>query len=638
MEQLSYVPFEELKRVCNLQISEEKKVELFANLCRINILYMVTKAGSGHLGTSLSSVDIMSWLFLQEMNIPSPPSPDKGDIFFSSKGHDAPSKYSVLLGLGFLNFDLIHQLRRLGGLPGHPDVKTPWMHTNTGSLGMGISKAHGMAFAKRLKNEKSNFYVLTGDGELQEGQFWESLQPAANQGYGEITVIVDHNKVQSDIWVKQVSDLGTLEKKLASFGWHVARCDGHNFSELKKVLEEFKKIQDKPKILIADTIKGKGVSFMESTSMKETDRLYRFHSGAPDYATYSRALEELVSKVNVQLHAADTTQIQLNTSDYTPKKNVDHCEKLVNAYSNALVEQAEKNSKIISLDADLALDTGLLAFEEKFPTRFHECGIAEQDMVSQAGGMALQGLLPIVHSFGCFLSARPNEQIYNNATEHTKVIYVGSLIGLLPSGPGHSHQCVRDISVLSSTPDFIMIEPSCEKEVSLALDYLVNQHSGSSYLRLVSIPCEIPYSLPEKHSLKLGQGISLQEGKDAIIFGYGPVLLPQAYLASKILKEKHNISLEVVNLPWLNRVDSAWLKAIIGSRKNIFTLDNHYLSGGQGEMLMAELSKLQFNQTLQVKQFGVEEIPRCGLNDEVLKAHRLDAESLVEEISQRMKS
>ena len=192
----------------------------FATLARINTLGMIAGAWSGHIGTSFSSLEIMSWLFLNEMR-----DLDKGDeacdIFFSSKGHDAPALYSVLIGLGLLPPDSLYQLRRLHGLPGHPHVETPYIQANTGSLGMGISKAKGMALANRLAGTPRRIFVLTGDGELQEGQFWESLGSAVTRGLGEIVAIIDHNKIQSDTWVHEVSHLGDLEAKLRAFGWHV---------------------------------------------------------------------------------------------------------------------------------------------------------------------------------------------------------------------------------------------------------------------------------------------------------------------------------------------------------------------------------------------------------------------------------
>src|SRR5258705_5576273 len=200
--ELRYVPVEEFTRVVDANAAAAAKAAAFAALARINTLYMIAGAWSGHIGTSFSSLEIMSWLFLNELRDLGK-GPDACDIFFSSKGHDAPALYSVLVGLGLLPAEKLHQLRRLGGLPGHPHVETPYIQANTGSLGMGISKAKGMALANRLAGISRRIFVLTGDGELQEGQFWESLGSAANLKLGEIVAIVDHNKIQSDTWVRR---------------------------------------------------------------------------------------------------------------------------------------------------------------------------------------------------------------------------------------------------------------------------------------------------------------------------------------------------------------------------------------------------------------------------------------------------
>ena len=195
------------------------RAELFASLCRLNVLYMIKRAGSGHVGTSFSSLDLVSWIYLEEVR--------RGeDIFFSSKGHDVPAFYAALLGLGDLPFEKLHALRRLGGLPGHPDVALPRLEANTGSLGMGISKAKGMLRARRELGRATRVFVLTGDGELDAGQIWESLTSAVTARMHELTVIVDHNKIQSDTWGQKVSDLGDLEAKFRAFGWHTARVSG----------------------------------------------------------------------------------------------------------------------------------------------------------------------------------------------------------------------------------------------------------------------------------------------------------------------------------------------------------------------------------------------------------------------------
>ena len=629
MIDLQYVPQDEFTRVLALGASPVDRTAIFADLCRINTLYMITRAGSGHIGTSFSCLDLVSWLYLHELRT--------ADVFFSSKGHDAPAIYAVLTALGRLPFEKIHELRRLNGLPGHPDVSTPSIEANTGSLGMGISKAKGMLLANRLLGREGRAFVLTGDGELQEGQFWESLVSAANHKQDGLTAIIDHNKIQSDIWVSRVSDLGDLEAKLAAFGWYVARVDGHDVSAIAATFSALARVSGKPKVIIADTVKGRGVSFMEGTALKADDRLYRFHSGAPDDDTYLRAVPELIDRVNARLAAVGSTPIRLASAPRPDRPMPSQPQKLVAAYSRALVDEARRNPRIVAFDADLALDTGLLPFEAEFPDRFVECGIAEQDMVSQAGGAARKGLLPVVHSFACFLSDRPNEQIFNNATERTKVMYVGSLAGLVPGGPGHSHQCVRDIAALSAVPRLVMIEPSCEREVELAVAHcLAEATRDSSYLRLVSVPWDVPFELPANYQLVEGRGVALTEGRDAVIFGYGPVLLGEAVKAAAMLTARHAIHAGVINLPWLNRIDRDWFAAAVRDAGAIFTLDNHFIHGGQGDMLLRTLAEIGGGPgpaPRVVRRLGILDVPMCGRNDEVLRAHGLDAESLCETIA-----
>lgn len=631
LNKLAYVPRGEFKRALDIDCPAPVKARLFATLCRINALYMIARAGSGHIGSSFSSMDIMSWLYLNEIRS----SDGKPlDIFFSSKGHDAPAMYANLAALGYIDFDLVHRLRRLDGLPGHPDVHTENVTTNTGSLGMGISKAKGLVHANRLKGREASVFVLTGDGELQEGQIWESLAGAANQELGEITVIVDHNKIQSDTFVSSTSDLGDLQAKFKSFGWPCARINGHDFKEMQKTLKSMDRAKDRPKCIIADTVKGKGVSFMEHTALAKIgdgDAFYDFHSGAPSPDDYRKALAELRGLAGDLFSRFELNALELEATDRPKPVPAEKRQKLIPAYSSALLQQAEKNPHLAALDADLLKDCGLDEFKVKYPKRFFECGIAEQDMVSTAGGMALGGLLPVVHSFACFLSARPNEHIYNNATEKTQIIYVGSLAGLVPGGPGHSHQAVRDIAALGAIPGMVMAEPGCEREVGLIMDHFCNKAHGPCYLRLTSIPCEIPFPC-DTENIEQGQGHVLRQGGDAIIFAYGPVLLAQAWLAADKLEKEHGLKVALVNLPWLNIVDEKWLAEITNGHKAMITLDNHYIKGGQGEMLAATMARNGLAQGVRVKNMGVEEIPKCGLNPETLKAHELDAEGICRSI------
>ncbi len=633
MSDLHFVPFKELDRVRKSSFDKFRTAQLFADLCRVNALYMIMQAGSGHIGSSFSSLDIVSWLYLNEMRLPRTLEEFRRtdhDIYFSSKGHDAPGLYAVLIGLGLLGEEQLNRLRRLDGLPGHPDVGTPFIEANTGSLGMGLSKATGMVLANRWRGKRRKVFLLTGDGEWQEGQIWEALSSAANRGLHEITLIVDHNKIQSDSWVEKVGPLGDFEKKLALFGWRVFRCDGHHLIHFSEAIKKSRNETKNPTIIIADTVKGKGVSFMQGDALRPGERLYRFHSGAPDFELYEKAFQELGKRIEESASSLALRPIQFHQAALLPRQSISNPQRLVDEYAKALVHAAEKHPDLVVLDADLALDCGLLPFETKYPARFIECGIAEQDMVSMAGGLALQGLLPVVHSFASFLTARANEQLFVNATEHTKIIYVGSLAGLLPSSPGHSHQAVRDISVLAAIPDLCLVAPCCREELEAAFSWAVEENSHSTYLRLSSVPWEVSFRLPPDYRLKKGRGVALNTGKDAALFAYGPVMLSEAWNASLRLKQKYGIELQVINLPWLNEVDHDWLKEVIAGYRNVFMLDDHLIKGGQGQMLAARIGG--FEAAVQTRCFGVEGIPFCGQNREVLKAHGLDGEHLADRI------
>ena len=587
---------------------------------------MIMQAGSGHIGSSFSSTDLITWLWTEDLRDPNGSAPD-ADVYFSSKGHDAPALYSLLIATGRLGFDLLPKLRQLNGLPGHPDVSTPFIAANTGSLGMGISKAYGMARANRYTGRGGRIVVMTGDGELQEGQIWESLQPVANERLAEITVIVDHNKYQSDSTVSSVSNLGPIEDKFRAFGWEVRRGDGHDFGVIRDTLAHFATVTDKPKVFIADTIKGKGVSFMEGLACG--DQTYQFHAGAPTLKNYVAATLELVTRVNARLEALGQAPVTLATAPLPVRIAPTAPEKIVLAYGDELLAMARHRPEIVVMDADLLSDCGIEAFKAELPERFIECGIAEQHMVSAAGGMALRGMLPVVHSFACFLSTRANEHIYNNATEKRKIIYTATLAGVVPGGPGHSHQSVRDISAVGAVPGLVAFEPCSEREARLAIRWAVEQNPDSTYLRFVNVPLDLPYRVPDDYTLQVGHGVTLRPGTDVALVGYGTVLLTNAWRAADELAAV-GISAAVIDLPWLNRIDDQWVRAALAAFPRIVTLDNHYLEFGQGVMVAAALARN--NVRAEVTSLGLTEIPACGSNADVLAYHGLDGPSIAKAV------
>ncbi|WP_079315040.1 transketolase C-terminal domain-containing protein [Microbispora sp. GKU 823] len=622
--QLCRVDVADFDRVLTQINDPYERCRAFSALTRVNVLYMIMRAGSGHLGSSFSAADIVSHLLLSELDEPFTPD---GDVYFSSKGHDAPGLYAALIGLRCLPEDLLHRLRRLGGLPGHPDVHTPHMAFNTGSLGMGISKAKGLILADRLLGRSRRVFVLTGDGELQEGQNWEALASAAHRGMGELTVIVDHNKLQSDTWVSEVNDLGDLEAKFSAFGWGALRCDGHDFRDLEAALRKrAESFPGQPAVVIADTVKGAGCATFAATSMRPGEWRYRFHSGAPSPEDYRTAHEELVAEADAVLRRNGLGPLRVVAEGPLPERRAGDRPRLFQVYGEALAGRARADRRIVALDADLVLDTGLIPFSREHADRFFEFGIAEQDMVSAAGGLAAGGLVPFVNSFSCFLHARPNEQIYNNATEGRKVIYVGALAGLLPAGPGHSHQAVRDVAALSAVPGLRVLQPANAAEVEAALDHCLAT-DRSVYLRLESVPVPDEVAALPAGPLVPGRGRVVRQGGRVVVIGAGPTVLGQVLGACELLAPE-GLDPTVVNLPWLNEVDPEWLTGLLREADHVIVVENHYRRGGQADTVARALLAAPPPHRPSFHGIGLTEIPRCGADDEALGAHGLDAASL----------
>jgi transketolase len=653
MVTIDFIPAEEFRRVRNASLPTHLRLPLLADMCRLNTLAEVKRAGSGHLGSSFSAMDIVVWLYDQHLNTLAAGlnSLDR-DVYFSSKGHDVPGLYAVLFSLGVLSWDKLLSLRRLGGLDGHPDIGIPGVEANSGSLGMGISKGKGIAWSKHLRKAGGRVVVMTGDGELQEGQNFEALQTGHHLGLSNLTVIVDHNKLQSDKEVCEIIDLGNLDQKLGSFGWQVARCDGHDFAALEAAWSQLEQTAGGPKLIIADTIKGRGVSFMEHpAALQAGGGLYRWHAGAPPDEAFNAGHQELVERIHQRLAAAGLGPLQLVTAEpevvaasgslmgepaslgKVAKPAPVSDEFVAEAFGQALVTLGAQRPNLVVLDGDLAADCRVRTFELAYPDRFLENGIAEQDMVSTAGGMARHGLLPVVNSFASFLASRANEQIYNNATEKSKIIYALHYAGLIPAGPGKSHQSIRDISLLGALPNMLILQPCNAEESRQIVEYCVEVADQNCAIRLNIGPSPRRIRLPAGYQLQFGRGALLAEGAQAVLFGYGPVMLHEALLAHEILTERR-FGLRVIDLPWLNRVDGDWLAEMVAPYQEIYVIDDHAPIGGLGDTLLNALTQGGLLAGRKLTKLAVEGYPACGTPAQALRYHALDGASLAERIGQ----
>ena len=267
----------------------KKNLEEIACKVRIGIIEGVHAAKAGHPGGSLSIAEILTYLYFKEMNIdPANPKDAKRDRFVLSKGHAAPALYATLALRGFFPVDELITLRQIGSrLQGHPDMKNiPGVDMSTGSLGQGISTAVGMALSSKHFGDNYNVYTILGDGEIEEGQVWEAAMFAANKKLSNLTAFIDLNNLQIDGTIDEVNSAKPVDKKFEAFGWHVITIDGHDYDAIEAALQEAKTV-DKPVAIIANTIKGKGVSYMENA--------VNWHGAAPNDELYAVAMEELTA-------------------------------------------------------------------------------------------------------------------------------------------------------------------------------------------------------------------------------------------------------------------------------------------------------------------------------------------------------
>lgn len=270
------------------EVMDIKSLEKTAAEIRCGIIKAIHNAGSGHPGGSLSAADIVTALYFDEMNVdPKDPKMKGRDKFILSKGHAGPVQYSALAVKGYYPMEDFMTLRKLGSkFQGHPDMhKVPGIEMSTGSLGQGISAAGGMALANKLDNDPGRIYVLLGDGEIQEGIVWEALMSAAHYKLDNMVAILDHNGLQIDGKNEDVMTVAPVVEKFQAFGWNVIQIDGHDFEQILDAFKQARACEGKPTMIVAETIKGKGVSFMENNA--------GWHGKAPDEEQTKQALAEL---------------------------------------------------------------------------------------------------------------------------------------------------------------------------------------------------------------------------------------------------------------------------------------------------------------------------------------------------------
>ena len=561
-----------------------------ANLMRGYDLVALCAAGSGHAGGTLSVMDITAALYLKvaDHDPKNPSWPDRDRIIWST-GHKAPSLYLGLAVAGFCPVEDVMTLRKLGSAyQGHPHwLKLPGVEVSTGSLGQGLSIAVGIALAAKLDGKGHKTFCLMGDGEQQEGQIWEAAMEAGHFHLDNLIGIIDCNRLQIDGWVKDVMEVEPLAAKYASFGWDVLRIDGHDMKQVVDALRLAKLVVGKPVVILADTVKGKGVSFMQDQA--------GWHGKAPNYEELTKALNELglSERIPVQQlldkakhYQADVEQkldskMPKFTRDYwwnagdTMKVKMEPTRK---GFGQSLAENGD-DERVVCLGLDISGSITISDFYSGKPERkkrWISMGIAEQSATSAAAGLAKEGKLPVLGTYATFAAARNLDQIRTSVCYGNFNVMIAGAHGGVSVGPdGATHQALEDLFAMQGLPNMSVVVPCDVKETRKATNYLLLQHVGPKYIRFAREATPVvtnektPFVFGKANVIRLrGEAANFAEAfetrlaagyenerEDLSIIACGP-MVPEAMRAAYILKRDYGYETRVLNLHTLKPFDA----------------------------------------------------------------------------------
>ena len=599
-----------------------------AKLLRYYCLVSTSAAGSGHLTSSLSAVELMTVLYFGgflKYDLKNPDPPDNDRVIFS-KGHAAPLFYSLYAVAGKLTEADLKTLRHIDSpLEGHPSIRFPYTEVATGSLGQGLSVGVGLAInAKYLDSSTYKTYVLLGDSEMAEGQVWEAMQLASYYKLNNLVGIIDVNRLGQRGETMTGHDVSDYAYKARAFGWETIVIDGHNLTEVAKAYQKASLVKDVPVMIIAKTIKGKGLSFLEDQD--------NWHGKALSQDHLQKALIEL-GDVNVSLKEnillpkeiglkkSQSNEIKLDKFLAKPVKKHLATRK---AYGNAITKLGAKNQKIVVLDAEMGNSTFANIFAAAFPDRFFEMFIAEQNMISVAVGLSRMGKIPFISTFASFLT-RAFDQIRMAQYSKANIKLIGSHAGVSIGQDGPSQMGLEDISMFRSIRDSVVLYPSDAVSTEKLVQQMTN-HKGISYLRTTRIDTPIIYKLDEEFKIG-GSKVIYQSKKDVATVIAAGITLHEAMKAYRQLR-KNKINIRVIDLYSIKPLDIETLMKSAQETKALVTAEDHYQFGGIGEAVKAAL----VNQNTPVHSLYVDQQPRSGQPAELLALEKIDAAAIVEKV------
>lgn len=606
-----------------------------AKLLRKWCLVSTTAAGSGHPTSCLSAADITTVLFDKYFTYDiSNPLNIYNDRFVLSKGHAAPLLYSLFGMCNAYDLNELKTLRQFNSrFEGHPVPKFRYAEAATGSLGQGLSVGAGLALAAKREKLPYTTYVLCGDGELAEGQVWEAANFASYHQLNNLIAILDINRLAQSGETMFGHHMEQYEHRFRAFNFRVITIDGHNYEEIDNAFEQaHNNTNQQPVAIIARTIKGKGVSFVEDKD--------GWHGKALKEEDLKKALDEL-GPINdnvrfnlrkpTQTSVANADSSQMNTSvhlDFDNAKSYATRE----VFGQALAQITQNTRGMYVLDADVKNSTFTEDALKTTPERFVECFIAEQNMVSVGAGLSRIGKVPVIGTFGAFFT-RAADQIRMARVSEANIKFVGSHVGVSIGEDGPSQMALEDISLFGTLPDTVVLQP-CDAYSTANLVPRMVEHRGFVYMRTLRPKTKLLYKSGDTFTIG-GSKILRQSNDDMLTVAATGITVFEALQAADLLKQE-NINVRVVDCYSINPVDRETLIACLNAThvKCIITVEDHFAHGGLGDFVATAIS----TEGDYVEKMAVTKISQSGKQEELLKDAGIDATAIVTRVKQMVRS
>jgi transketolase len=608
-----------------MDMTKRDELDKISRLIRYFILISTTKAGSGHPTSSLSATDLVTALLfggIFRFDVDNPKHPNNDRLIFS-KGHASPLFYALWAAAGVITEQDLMNLRKFNSfLEGHPTTAFQYVEASTGSLGQGLPIGLGIALnAKYVDKLPYKTYVLLGDSEMAEGSQWEALQIAAHYKLNNLIGIIDVNRLGQRGETMYGHNVAAYEDRISSFGWETIVIDGHSISDCLSAFEEAIHLENRPCMIIAKTIKGKGVSFLEDKN--------GFHGKAIKQGELGKALEEL-GELDTSIRG-----IIEKPEDMIPEKRVSKTieepsyvrEKPVatrKAYGNALKRIFPAFPNMVVLDAEVSNSTYSEIFKDAYPERFFEMYIAEQNMVGTALGFSTRGKIPFISTFAAFLT-RAYDQIRMSQYSDANIKFCGSHAGVSIGEDGASQMGLEDLAMFRAILDSVVLYPSDAVSTEKLVE-AVARHKGMVYIRTTRQETPIIYDKSEVFSLGGSKVIKQSKNDLFTVIGAG-ITLHEALQAYEELK-RENIFIRVIDLYSIKPIDQTTLSQAAKSSKAFLTVEDHFAEGGIGEAVRSAITEYH----IPVYSLAVKKMPKSGKPDELLDYEEISRKAIISKI------